>query len=430
MPLARAVRQVEAWGARVDLAHLDLIRQKYVSEERQLCRPFDERGVNPRSPKQLGEFFYGPAEEGGLGLLAQKHTPTGAPSTDADALAMLQKAHSLVARLLDYRAMQKFRATYCDGIRREVRDDGRLHTSYKVHGAATGRLSSAEPNLQNVPKRDKRGKTIRDAFIASPGCTLRQLDFSQLELRVMAALSGDDTMIGIYESGQDYHYRTAQIIAPLVWGIDPSTVEPKGTERALAKIVNFSLAYGKGVAQLAEDLTAEARRIDPDAPEITFDQAAAIKDAILGALPTLTEWFAATIARAEVEGGAWTYFNGDQAHFRAIDGLGSDDRGVLGAARRAAGNTPVQGSAGIIANTAVTECVEWIQRERFPAKVTIMVHDSILFDVEERFADELVAKARGIMESQPLVTPSGRSVPLVVDVEAGDRWGSLEEVVA
>lgn len=257
----------------------------------------------------------------------------------------------------------------------------------------------------------------RDCFIAAPGCLLVQLDYSQLELRVAAMLSGDPDMIAIFQSGDDYHQRTAELIAPIAWQLRPDQVEKK--HRFVAKTINFALLYGAGDAKIAEQIRTQGGHA------IASGDVAKIRTAILGKFRTFAQWADARLAESRRTGQAWTVWDGKRARCRAlwrIADQGDDASGARITAEHSAVNTPVQGTGSDYCIASLVELVEWIMRDEIEAFVRLVlpVHDSIMFECREDWVPRVVERARSIMVGWP----SG-GVPLVVDCEVGRSWGSL-----
>jgi DNA polymerase-1 len=250
----------------------------------------------------------------------------------------------------------------------------------------------------------------RDIFTASPGYVLLSADYSQLELRVAAMLSGDEEMKAIYNSGVDYHLRTAQLIAPIVWHVDGATIETKGKERSFAKTVNFGLLYGKTDAGLAYELGC------------TRAEAEAVRRAILGRFKQLARWLRDQVAYARQHGCVWTSWLGEPARRRYIYRIADQDEAIRRHAENQAYNTPVQGSASDYCLASLIELVRWLREDAVPAKAVLTVYDSIIFECREDAVAEVAWRARDVMRGWPSF-----GVPLVVDFEVGTAWGSLKK---
>lgn len=407
-PASLALERVEAWGVGVDTDALrrfgDHLDARITAAEVEL-QVFPD--MNWQSAPQVRALLF---EE--LKLPVVDTTPTGAPSTKATVLEALRNKHPIVAALLDYRTMMKFKGTYADGMWQHIRSDGRIHPNIKLDGARSGRTSCTDPNLQNIPRKDSpEGKMARDCFVAAPGRVLIELDYSQLELRVAAMLSGDPLMRAIFDEGVDYHQRTAELISQQAWGIEPDAVESK--HRTQAKTVNFALLYGMSDKALAAKLG------------IRVGQAARVRDGILGKFRVLAKWSRTKLSETRRSGEAWTWWDGERARRRPLWRIADQDSETKSRAENGAVNTPVQGTASDYCVRSLAECVTWIVEDGIEDLVHLVlpVHDSLMFDVVEEMAEETLAVARAIMQSWP-----SAGVPLNVDAKIGRSWGSLEDV--
>lgn len=403
----QALPYVERWGVGVDRRSLDVFDMHLSLYENDAKRRLD--GYAPdvlwSSPVQVAEFFFRK-----LGLTPPKvNEDTGAESVDKEVLTILRALHPAADALLDYRRATKLRGTYAAGMVKHIRDDGRIHPSILLDGATTGRTSCKDPNLQNIPRpRTPEGKMARDIFIAAPGKRFLQLDYSQLELRIAALLSGDAEMLKVFLSGVDYHQRTAELVSKMAWRIEPHEVEKK--HRDVAKTFNFGLLYGKTDGSFAEELN------------ITRGEASKIRAAILGNFKDLARWCSQKLAESRHSGVAWTLWDGQLARRRNLWKIADHDDGARINAENSAVNTPIQGTASDYCVASLAAAIQWILDEGIPAKLVLAVHDSLLLEVDECAVDEVADGVRQIMSGWP----SG-AVPLVVDVEEGDRWGSLEK---
>jgi DNA polymerase-1 len=285
----------------------------------------------------------------------------------------------------------------------------RAHTTYNLDGARTGRLSSSDPNLQNIPRAENPlGKLIKDLFLAPPGRSWVQLDYSQLELRVAALETGDPVMIAIFAAGGDYHLRTAELIAP-TFGLSPEqwvalSKEERKSYRSYAKTVNFGVLYGMGVKTLAA-------RMHCDIPT-----AQRILDAILGKMAKLKAWIAAKKRETQVSGLIWTRWQGRAAQHRPVHRVDYTDTMAV--------NTPVQGGASYFCTASVNSIERGLEADGLDtvAEMVGTVHDSILLLVEDDYVQEVASVSAAIMEGW---TGADSPVRLTVDAEYGKRWGSL-----
>lgn len=419
---SRAISSVERWGVAVDRTALSLFDAHLERRLGEVGKRIAAYGFefNRDSPKQVAEVLF---EKLGLKPPRDSLTPSGNPSTGKEVLADLANKHPLPRDLLEWRKLTKLKGTYAgsqpgEGMLAHVRSDGRIHTSILLDGARSGRTSSQDPNLQNIPRASTpEGKMARDIFVAPHGYTLIQLDYSQLELRVAAMLSGDPEMIEIFASGVDYHQRTAELISQIAWGIAPSAVTKE--HRAIAKTINFAMLYGAGDDTIAEQILANG------GGRVTKVQVAKIREAILGKLRRFAAWIEERVAETRKTGLAWTWWNGEPARRRQLweiaDYGENDSRRSV--AEHGAFNTPVQGTGSEFCVASLAACVDWIEANDLEedVKLVLPVHDSLLFEVRESLASRVVEKARGIMTGW-----NSGGVPLLVDVEIGKSWGSLK----
>jgi len=412
----KAAEHMEFWGIQVDrsaIENLSLFLDSRISE---VVPRLSVYGDNEwwTSNDDIGDLLYGK-----LKLKAKKLTKTGKKSTDKSAIEALAKHHPVVGDLLEFRRLSKLKGTYADGLLPHIRPDGRIHPTFLLDGARSGRLSCKDPNLQNQPRVDDRNadaeqNLVRACFVAPPGHVLLQADYSQLELRVAAYLSGDPLLIDIFRSGDDLHQRTAELISKVAWGIEPSQVTK--THRSLAKAVNFGLLYGQTEYGLAAAL------------KIEVEEAKKIRDAVLGKFVVLAQWMKAQIRRARETGYTWTTWKEKLARRRplwdiGIKGDGEEDRKRRGEAERSAMNTPVQGMASDLCLASLVQLVSCIVDDGLPAKLVLTVHDSLIFEVAEKDLDAVACEVRSVMSQWDL-----GEVPVVVDMESGRSWASLKKL--
>ena len=349
------------------------------------------RNFNLDSPKQLGALLF---DE--LGLAAKIKTPGGAPSTNEEALEAIADDHELPRLILDYRGMAKLRSTYTDKLPLMVNPKtGRVHTSYHMAGAATGRLSSSDPNLQNIPVRSEDGRKIRQAFIAPKGRKIISFDYSQIELRIMAHLSGDSGLVAAFASGQDVHKATAAE----VFGVTVETVT--NDQRRAAKAINFGLMYGMSAFGLARQLGI-GRNEAQDYISLYFSR-----------YPGVRQYMDNTRAKAKADGYVETVF-GRRLYLNEINGKNAGQRA---GAERAAINAPMQGTAADIIKRAMLAVAEWINPHKNQALMLMQVHDELVFEADEAFIPELLIEVKRLMESAAQL-----NVPLLVESGVGLNW--------
>jgi len=394
MPLVPVLERIEANGVMVDVAELrrqsaDLSRR--MLEAQQKATGLAGRSFNLDSPKQLQALLF---DE--LGLPAVVKTPKGQPSTNEEALEAIADQHELPRVILEYRGLAKLRSTYTDKLPEMVNPEtGRVHTSYHQAGAATGRLSSSDPNLQNIPIRTDDGRRIRRAFVAPPGRRLVACDYSQIELRIMAHLSQDPGLVGAFESGADIHKATAAEV------FGRKLDEVTGNERRAAKAINFGLMYGMSAFGLAKQLGI-ARGEAQDYIALYFSR-----------YPGVRDYMDRTREQAREQGYVETVF-GRRLYLEYIR---AGNQAQRAGAERAAINAPMQGTAADIIKRAMVAVDAWLAGQGGRAAMILQVHDELVFEVDEDFADTLVVEAGRLMASAAQL-----SVPLVVDSGSGNNW--------
>ncbi|MGH7789950.1 MAG: DNA polymerase I [Candidatus Binatia bacterium] len=395
MPLLRVLANIERRGMRVDVAALQRLSVEFSGRMDVLMAEIHALAgseFNINSPPQLREVLF---ERLGLSTRGVRRGKTGL-STDVDVLTRLAKDHPLPAKILDYRALSKLKSTYVDTLPAAVNPlTGRLHTSLNQTGAATGRLSSSEPNLQNIPVRGEEGRRIRDAFVAADGAVLIAADYSQIELRVLAHLSGDRALIDAFHSGQDIHARTAAE----VFGVLPGTVT--SDMRRAAKVINFGILYGMGPQRLAHELgisQADAQGYIAN----YFARYAGVR-----------QYMEQVVADAR-ECGFVTTILGRR---RPVPELRSRERGVAQAAERVATNTPIQGSAADLIKLAMIGVERRFAAAGLPGGMVLQVHDELLLEVRNEGREDACAAVREEMEGVMAL-----AVPLRVDLGVGRTW--------
>jgi len=393
LPLVRVLARMEFSGVRVEVAALeqlsaDLGHRLELSIE-QIYRLAGGR-FNVNSPQQLGMVLF---EK--LALPAAKKTKTGY-STDVEVLAGLALLHPLPAEVLRYRSLIKLKNTYVDALPRLVNPEtGRIHTSYNQTGTVTGRLSSSEPNLQNIPVRTEDGRVIRRAFVADPGSHLLAADYSQIELRILAHHSRDEALMAAFHKGEDIHLRTAVE----VFGVDANAVTAE--MRRQAKTINFGIIYGMSPFGLARELGI------PQAVARAFIQR------YFERYPGVRAYVEQMPLRAREQGFVTTLFQ----RRRFLPDISSRNRNLRQFAERTAINTPIQGSAADMMKLAMIQIDSALETKGLPARMIMQVHDELVFEVEKEAVPEVAALVRERMES------AGRlEVPLLVAVGYGPNW--------
>ena len=394
MPVLPVLLRMERNGVLLDSAKLEAQSHelgKEMLEKEQKAYEAAGQPFNLNSPKQIQEILF---ERQGLPV--KKKTPSGAPSTDEDVLAELAQDYPLPKILLEYRGLAKLKSTYTDKLPRMVNArTGRVHTTYSQAVAVTGRLASTEPNLQNIPIRTPQVRRIREAFVAPPGCRILSADYSQIELRIMAHLSGDEGLRHAFAHGHDVHRATAAE----VFGRPLDEVSPD--ERRTAKVINFGLIYGMSSFGLAQNLGIERAT------------AQAYIDSYFSRYPGVKRYMDETRERARNQGYVETVF-GRRLRLPEMKS-GSPQRRQ--AAERAAINAPMQGTAADLIKLAMVEVQEWLDERGFGAKLIMQVHDELVLEVPHGELDEVGEGLRARMQDVAQL-----EVPLIVDVGVGDNW--------
>ncbi len=394
MPLVPVLERIEANGVMIDAA--ELRRQsadlgKRMLEAQQKATELAGRTLNLDSPKQLGALLF---DE--LKLPVMVKTPSGAPSTNEEALEAIADQHELPRVILEYRGLAKLRSTYTEKLPEMVNPEtGRVHTSYHQAGAATGRLASSDPNLQNIPIRTDDGRRIRKAFVAPPGRQLLACDYSQIELRIMAHLSEDQALLRAFESGDDVHRATAaEVFGRMLDEVTPN-------ERRAAKAINFGLMYGMSAFGLAKQLGVP-RGEAQDYIALYFSR-----------YPGVREYMERTREQARGQGFVETVF-GRRLYLPYIH---SRNQGQRAGAERAAINAPMQGTAADIIKRAMVAVDEWLAPQQDRALMILQVHDELVFEADADFIPELTEAVITRMADAAELR-----VPLVVDSGTGRNW--------
>jgi DNA polymerase-1 len=393
-PVLPVLFRMERNGVLLDAAKLEGQSHelgKEMLEKEQQAYAAAGQPFNLGSPKQIREILFERQK-----LPVRKKTPTGEPSTDEDVLAELALDHPLPKLILEHRALSKLKSTYTDKLPRSVNGaTGRVHTTYSQTTAVTGRLSSNEPNLQNIPIRTPAGRRIRECFIAPPGRRIVSADYSQIELRIMAHLSGDENLRRAFRDGEDVHRATAAE----VFGIPLENVG--SDERRVAKVINFGLIYGMSAFGVAQNLG-----IDRSTAQTYVER-------YFARFPGAKRYMDETRERARAEGYVETVF-GRRLWLPEIRS-GAPVRRQ--AAERAAINAPMQGTAADLIKLAMIAVQQWLDRERLQTLLVMQVHDELVFEVPESELQNVQAQVKEIMQNVHKL-----EVPLVVDVGVGANW--------
>jgi DNA polymerase I len=397
LPLVAVLARMESAGIAVDREYLeglgDDLRVRLADLERRI---HDHAGepFNVNSADQLRTILFDR-----LGLPVSKKTSTGKPSTDASVLEKLRDRHPLVADLLEYREFEKLRSTYVDGYLPLIRSDGRIHTTFNQMAAATGRLSSEEPNLQNIPVRSESGMTIRRAFVPRDGWTFIVADYSQIELRVMAHMTGDEGLVGAFRAGQDIHTATAA----RVFGVTPDLVSPEMRRRA--KVINFGLLYGMEAFGLAQRL------------DISRDEAREHMDAYFAQFPDVKAFLDGVVTEARRNGYTSTLFG----RRRYLPELKSDNFRIRQMGERMALNAPVQGTAADIIKLAMIALDRELISRKMQTVMLLQIHDELILESPPDELDDAIDLTRQTMEHV-----TDLIVPLDVDINTGPDLASVK----
>ncbi len=393
LPLVEVLTDMELAGVRVDAEQLRRMSGELthkIAELEERIHLLAGREFNINSPAQLRVVLF---DE--MGFEIKKKTKSG-PSTDSSVLMELAAGHELPAAILDYRALAKLKSTYVDVLPEMINPEtGRIHTSYNQAVTATGRLSSSNPNLQNIPIRTDMGRRIREAFVASDGNLLLSADYSQVELRILAHLSRDENLLAAFREGEDIHARTAARI----YGVPIEKVDSR--MRSGAKAVNFGIIYGQGPYNLARQL------------RISRTEAKEIIDNYLDRYPGVRRWVADCHDRARAEKVVWTLFG----RRRLLPEIDSSNHNVRSNAERIAQNTPVQGTAADIIKRAMIDVHLAMAERGLKARLVLQVHDELVFDVPMAEANLLEKLVREKMEGAAKL-----DVELAVDISTGGNW--------
>ncbi len=394
LPVREVLFRMERAGVLIDAAQLEAMSHELGQKMLELeGKAYKEAGqpFNLASPKQIAEIFF---ERKGMPVV--KKTPSGAPSTDEEVLERLALDHPLARMLLDHREISKLKSTYTDKLPKMVNArTGRVHTTYGQAVAVTGRLASNDPNLQNIPVRTPEGRRIREAFVAPKGCAIVSADYSQVELRIMAHISGDENLLRAFEAGEDIHRATAAEV------FGRSLKEVTAEERRYAKVINFGLIYGMSAFGLAQQLGLERAT------------AQAYIASYFTRYPAVARYMEDTRKLARERGYVETVL-GRRLWLPEIKSANPARRG---GAERAAINAPMQGTAADLIKLAMIAVQGWLERENLASRLIMQVHDELVLEVPQAELDRVRAEVPRLMSGVAQL-----KVPLVVDVGSGENW--------
>ncbi|MGB8835353.1 MAG: DNA polymerase I [Candidatus Acidiferrales bacterium] len=398
LPLAAVLARMEAAGVRVDPVELERISTKTLEELGKLEKSIygiagSEFNIN--SPQQLAEVLFDR-----LNLQPPRRSRAKARSTAADVLEELATVHELPKKIIEYRELSKLKSTYSDVLPRLIHPvSGRLHTRFSQTGAVTGRLSSSNPNLQNIPIRTELGREIRAAFVASPGCVLLSADYSQIELRILAHLSEDPVLVEAFRRGEDIHSRTAQEV------FDVAPFAQTREHRRVAKVINFGVIYGLSPFGLAQQLDIDQREAAKFIAKY-FERYRGVKD-----------FLDRQIAETRKSGVTKTMFG----RIRQIPEINSPQMNLRNFAERTAMNTPMQGAAADLIKLAMIELDRRLPEEKFKSQMILQVHDELLFEGPEQEIPRLTKLVKEVMEGVHKL-----SVPVVAETKVGPNWRDMK----
>jgi DNA polymerase-1 len=411
-PLIPVVNRMKQTGVALDVPYLKKLAKEYNTELGKIAgRIFEAAGheFNIASPKQLGIVLY---DELKITPEKQKKTAGGARTTREEELIKLTPGNPIVSDILAFRELQKLLGTYVEKMPTLVADDGRLHATFLQAGAATGRMASENPGLQNIPIKTEYGRRIRNAFTAAPGYLLVSIDYSQIELRIAAGLSGDEKLIKVFKDGEDVHTE----VAARVFNVAHESVTKD--MRRKAKVINFGILYGMGVNALRANLS-------EGGTDVSRDESASYLSEYFKNFSGLREWIDKIKFDAAKNGFTETLFG----RRRYFPGLKSSMPGLVAQAERMAVNAPIQGTQADIIKLAMVHCDELIEKNNWYQKVklTMQVHDELVFEIAEDMAEETALILKKVMEdAAPIARLS--HVPIIAEASMGLNWGEMKKV--
>jgi DNA polymerase-1 len=398
MPIAPILAEMETAGIGIDGDALKIISKEFAEEMSRLereCYELAGREFNLNSPIQLREVLFTHLKLSAKGL---KKTKSGF-STDADTLEKLAAVHPMPRKLIEYRTVSKLKSTYADALSEVIRSGtGRIHTTWHQALVPTGRVSSSDPNLQNIPTRSVEGRRIRRAFVPKPGCVFVSADYSQIDLRVMAHLSGDKTLVEAFTTGEDIHVRTATEVL----NVTPDKVNAEA--RRLAKVINFGIIYGMGPQRLAGELG------------IALSEASDYIKRYFERLPGVRAWLDDTVRVARTTGYVTTMYG----RRRYLPELNSQPGGARAQAERIAINTPIQGTAADLIKLAMIRLDRVLKERGLGARMILQVHDELLLEAPENEWQEAAKLAKREMEGV-----ADLKIPLKVELKSGPNWAEM-----
>ncbi|MFC1730951.1 DNA polymerase [candidate division KSB1 bacterium] len=409
-PLISITEEMHIRGIKINVPYLQSLSKEYHKElsklEKKIYKHAGEE-FNVSSPKQLGEILF---EKMGLSVKNQKKTGTGQKSTKESELEKMKGLHPIIEDILSYRELRKLLSTYIDNIPDMVADDGRLHAEFLQTGTTTGRMASQNPNLQNIPIKTELGRRIRNAFISEDTYQLLALDYSQIELRAAALLSGDEKLTEVFKTGGDVH--TA--VASEVFGVPPELVDYEMRRRA--KVINFGIIYGMGVNALRQSLGKDTT---------TRAEAQQFYNDYFKRFSGLAHYLDSVKAHAARTGYTETYFG----RKRYFEGIKSSVPFIRASAERMAINAPIQGTEADIVKRATVDIDKYLKENALKDDVRLLlnIHDELIFEVKKDKLKEVAPEIKRIMES--VLSPKDTNgIVFIVDMSVGNNWGEMKEL--
>lgn len=406
-PLIPILKKMEEKGIVVLPEILKELSKEYYKKlkvlEKEIYKHAGEE-FNINSPKQMADVLFVKME---LKYQGMRKTSTGAYSTKEEVLQKLVDTHPIIELILDYRELSKLVSTYIDKLPTVIEKDGRIHPKFIQTGAATGRMSCQDPNIQNIPIKTENGRRIRNAFVAEKGKRLLAFDYSQMELRLAAIFSGDEKLLESFRNGNDIHTS----VAAFVFKVDPKDVTKQ--MRAKAKTINFGILYGMGVVALQKNLKTDRK------------EAQKFYDDYFETFTTLANYLEQTKADARIKGYTETLFG----RRRYFGGIKSSLPFIRAQAERMAINAPIQGTLADISKLAMVEVSKWIEENKMSGKVDLLlqIHDELIFEVDEDYIDKVSPHIKEIMENV-LSEDQKKGVPIIVEGSVGKSWGEMKSL--
>ncbi len=416
LPLISIFKKIKENGIKIDLKYLKSLSKDYTKKlkvlEKKIWQQSGEE-FNINSPKQLSEVLF---EKMNLVTKSRKKTSTGMRSTKESELQKMIEVHPIIENLLKYRELKKLLSTYIDNLPELIKEDGRIHTTFLQTGTSTGRISSQNPNLQNIPVRTEQGRKIRNAFVAQNGFDLYAYDYSQVELRVAAILSEDKNLIDIFKEGKDVH----SAVASKIFGVSIKKIN-SGMRRK-AKIVNFGMIYGMGINSLRKNMEDASDGTE----KITRKEAQEFYNKYFETFKTLGDYLDNSKKEASKKGFTTTLFG----RVRYFEGIQSKIPFIRAMAERMAINAPIQGTSADILKIAMIRIDKYLVENKLEnyIRMLLQVHDELIFEIKKKTDKKHILKIEEIMENV-ISREKSKGVKLEVNIKKGKNWGELKDLV-